>query len=117
MNRSLIILIGALALGAAVFTGSYAAARHATVACCVKPADDLDWLRAEFHLSGAEMARVRELHEVYKPKCAEMCAQIAAKKRELDAELAGTTNVTDGVQARMNELAALRARCQAARYG
>jgi len=113
MNRSLIILVGALALGAAIFTGSYLTARQATVACCVKPADDLDWLRTEFHLSDAEMAHVRELHEGYKPKCAEMCAKIAAKKSELDAALNGSTNVTAELQAKMNELAALRARCQA----
>jgi hypothetical protein len=104
MNRSLIILVGALALGAAIFTGSYLTARQATVACCVKPADDLDWLRTEFHLSDAEMAHVRELHEGYKPKCAEMCAKIAAKKSELDAALNGSTNVTAELQAKMNEL-------------
>jgi len=113
MNRSLIILIGALALGAAIFTGSYLTARQATVACCTKPADDLDWLRTEFHLSDAEMARVRELHAGYKPKCAEMCGKIAAKKSELDALLNGTTNVTAEVQSKINELAALRAQCQA----
>ncbi|HUC85168.1 MAG TPA: periplasmic heavy metal sensor [Candidatus Acidoferrales bacterium] len=112
MNRSLVILVGALALGTAIFAGSFVTARHATVACCTKPADDLDWLRTEFKLSDAEMARVRALHEGYRPKCAEMCARIAEKKRELDAVLASSTNVTPEVQARMNELAALRAQCQ-----
>ena len=63
MNRSLVILIGALALGATIFAGSFLAARRATVACCVRPADDLSWLQTEFHLSDAEMARIRELHE------------------------------------------------------
>ncbi|MGA2245518.1 MAG: periplasmic heavy metal sensor [Verrucomicrobiota bacterium] len=113
MNRSLITLVGALALGLAIFAGSYVAARHATAACCTHPADDLDWLRTEFHLSDAEMARVRELHEGYRPRCAEMCAKIAAKQSELDAVLAGSTNVTAEVQAKMNELAALRGQCQA----
>jgi hypothetical protein len=113
VNRSLIILIGALAVGAAIFGGSYLTARHATVACCAKPADNLDWLRTEFHLSDAEMARVRELHEGYKPKCAAMCAKIAAKKSELDAVLNGSNNVTAEAQTKMSELAALRAQCQA----
>jgi hypothetical protein len=113
MNRSLIILIGALALGAAVFAGSYMAARHATVACCTQANDDLSWLRTEFHLSEAEMARIRELHEGYQPTCAEFCAKIAAKKSELEAALANGTNVTPDVQVKLNELAALRAECQA----
>lgn len=113
MNRSLVILVGALALAATIFTGAFATARHATVACCTRPADNLDWLRTEFHLSDADLARVRALHEGYRPKCAAICARIAAKKNELDAALTGSTNVTAEIQARMNELAALRAECQA----
>lgn len=112
MNRSLVILIGALALGAAIFAGSFFTARHATVMCCVKPADDLSWLRDEFHLSDGEMARVRELHEGYLPKCAEMCAKIAAKKSELESVLGSGTNITAEAQIKINEVAALRAQCQ-----
>ena len=113
MLRSLVILAGALALGAAIFAGSYFTARHATVSCCVRPADNLDWLRTEFHVSDAEMARIRELHEAYLPKCGELCAKIAAKKSELDAALGNGTNITAEARAKMNELAALRAQCQA----
>lgn len=112
MTRSLVILLGALALAAAIFTGSYATARHTTVACCAKPGDELDWLRTEFHLSDAEMARIRTLHEGYRPKCAEMCAKIAAKKRELDGVLGNGTNLTAEAQTKLSELAALRAQCQ-----
>lgn len=113
MNRSLIILVGALALGAAIFAGSYLTARHATVICCTRPANDLSWLQTEFHLGDAEMARIRELHAGYLPKCAEMCAKIAAKKSELESALGGGTNFTAEAQAKMNELAALHAQCQA----
>lgn len=113
MNRSLVILIGALALGGGIFTGSYFCARHATVACCANPGDELSWLKTEFHLSDAEMARIRALHEGYLPKCAEMCAKIAAKKSELDAALGGSTNITAEAQEKLKELAALRAQCQA----
>ena len=113
MKRPLIILIGALALGAAIFAGSFYVSQRATVACCAKPADDLDWLRTEFHLSDAEMAHVRELHESYLPQCAAMCAQIAAKKGELDSILGTGTNLTAEAQAKLNEVAALRAQCQA----
>ena len=113
MNRSLVILLSALILGAAIFAGAYFAAQRATVLCCVNPADDLGWLRTEFHLSDAEMARIRELHERYLPQCAEVCAQIAAKKNELEMLLDGGTNITAEAQAKLNEIAALRAQCQA----
>jgi hypothetical protein len=113
MGRPLIILLGAVALGAAIFAGSYVTARRATVVCCARPADDLSWLQTEYHLSDAEMARVRALHEGYRPKCAAMCAQIAAKQGEVAAALGGSTKVTAATQAKLNELAALRAQCQA----
>jgi hypothetical protein len=112
MKRSLVILIVALALGAAIFAGSFFTARHATVMCCAKPADDLSWLQMEFHLSDAEMAHIREMHEGYLPKCAEMCAKIAAKKSELASVLGKGTNLTTEAQAKLNEIAALRVQCQ-----
>jgi small-conductance mechanosensitive channel len=113
MNRSFVILLGALALGAAIFAGSYFTAQRAAVMCCAKPADDLSWLRDEFHLSDAEMAHIRELHEGYLPKCAEMCAKIAAKKQELNALVGDGTNLTAEAQIKLNEVAELRAQCQA----
>ena len=79
MNRSLVIVLASLVLGAALFGGSYFASRRVCVMSVSNPADDLAWLRTEFHLSGAQMARIRELHEGYKPRCAEMCAKIEEK--------------------------------------
>jgi hypothetical protein len=112
MKRPLVILLGALALGTAIFGGSYFTARHTAIICCARPADDLNWLRLEFHLSDVEMARIREMHEGYLPKCAEICAEIAAAKSELD-NLAGTgTNLTVEAQAKLKEISALRAQCQ-----
>ena len=113
MNRSLVILLGVLALGAAMFAGSYFASQRACQMCEARPADELGWLRDEFHLSDAEMTRVRQLHENYTPKCMEMCGRIAAKKSELQAALAHATNLTAEVQNKLSELGELRAQCQA----
>ena len=111
MNRSLVILLGALVLGAALFGGSYFAGSRACR--MTRSTDDLSWLRDEFHLGDAEMARIQKLHEGYLPKCAEMCAKIAAKKSELETALNGSTNVNPVVQQKLAEIAALRAECQA----
>ncbi len=113
MKRPLLILLGALALGAAIFAGSFFTARHTTMMCCEKPADDLTWLRLEFHLSDADMARIRKMHEGYLPKCAEMCMKIAAAKRELNLLVGTGTNLTAEAQAKIKEIAGLRAQCQA----
>jgi hypothetical protein len=112
MKRPLFILLGALALGAAIFAGAYFAAQRTTMMCCENPADDLSWLKTEFKLSDAEMARIRELHEGYLPKCGEICQKIAAAKRELAAIVGNSTNLTAEAQAKINEIAALRAECQ-----
>ena len=113
MRRSFFILVGALAVGAAVFGGSFWIARQ----CCVKqmaaPDDDLGWLQSEFHLNDAELARVRRLHEGYLPKCGEMCARIAAKRDELESALDQSTNVTPAVAQALKEISELRAQCQA----
>ena len=112
MKRSLIILFGALALGTAIFASSYFVAQRATVMCCANPTDNLSWLRTEFHLNDAEMARIRRLHEGYRPKCAEICAKIARQKQELQSLLGNSTNITAEAQAKLNEIAMLRAECQ-----
>lgn len=112
MNRSLAILIGALALGLVVFTGAYFVAQRTTVMCCTNPADDLTWLRTEFHLSDSEMARIRKLHEGYLPQCEEICAKIAAKKNELGTLLGNDTNLTAEAQVKLSEIADLRTQCQ-----
>ena len=112
MKRSLVILLGALALGAGIFGGAYFAAHHASVLCCARPTDDLDWLRTEFHLSAAELAHIRELHEGYLPQCAAICAKIAAKKNELDSLGTIGTNRTTAAEGLLQDIAALRAQCQ-----
>jgi hypothetical protein len=113
MNRSLVILLGALILCAALFGGSYAISRRVCQNCMAKSVSDLDWLQQEFNLNDAELARIQKLHEGYLPKCADMCAKIAAKKSELETALNGSTNINPLAQQKLTELAALRAQCQA----
>jgi hypothetical protein len=113
MKRPLLILIIALLAGSALFASSYFMSRRVCESCSSSSADKLDWLRQEFHLGDAEMQHVRELHNGYLPKCGEMCAKIAAKKQELDAALAGSTNISADAKQKLTELAILRSQCQA----
>jgi hypothetical protein len=113
VKRSLLILIVVMLAGSALFAGSYFMSRRVCESCTNESTDNLDWLRQEFHLSDAEMARMHELHDGYLPKCGEMCAQIAAKKKELDATLAGATNINAEAKQKLTELAVLRSQCQA----
>ena len=114
MRRSLIILVAVLLAAVAVAGFSYLAARQFCVEHLARSGDDLEWLRTEFHLSDADLARVRQLHEGYLPKCGALCEQIAARKLELEAAFAASTNaVTPNVEQKLREIASLRAQCQA----
>ena len=113
MRRSLLILLAMLLAGAAIVGTSYLLARRICVRELASSADDLAWLRDEFHLGDAEMQRIRQLHEGYLPKCRENCARIAAKKQELQAALDNAQGMTPEAAQKLTEVAALRAQCQA----
>lgn len=73
-------------------------------------ADDLSWMRREFHLTENQTEHIRQLHQGYLPKCEEMCARIA----KVQAELEETLKQGETPDAKLMEIAALRAQCQAA---
>ena len=113
MRRSLLILLALLLAGAAIVGASYLLAQRICVHTLAASGDDLAWLRDEFHLSDAEMQRIRQIHEGYLPKCHENCALIAAKKQELQAALDKAQGMTPEARQKLTEVAGLRAQCQA----
>lgn len=113
MRKSVFIVLGGLVLMGALF---FAAQRVASHLCCTRlaaPTDDLDWLRREFHLSDAELATVKKLHDGYLPKCQEYCEQIAAAKKELATLLENSPTVSPAIEQKLAQIGALRAQCQA----
>jgi hypothetical protein len=112
MRRPIVILFAALTLGVVMFAGAFLCARYVCVRHLAQSTDDLDWLRMEFGLNEAELARIRKLHDGYLPKCEENCAAIAAKKRELAQATAAGTNTTATLDQLRGEAAALRTKCQ-----
>ena len=113
MRRSLLILLALRLAGTTIVGASYLLAQRICVHELATSGDDLAWLRDEFHLSDAEMQRIRQLHEGYLPKCHENCARIAAKKQELQAELDKAQGMTPEARQKLTEVAGLRAQCQA----
>ncbi len=112
MNRSLVIVLGALVLGVALFGGSYVASQRLCQVCVAQPPGSLDWLQNEFHLNTAEMASIQKLHENYLSQCAVMCRMVSEKKQEVAAALNGATNVSPLAEQKLAELATCRAHCQ-----
>jgi hypothetical protein len=114
VRRSLLILFAVAVASAALCFGAFTLAGRLCAVHLAHSTDDLEWLRMEFHLADAEMARIRELHNGYRPQCQAFCDRIAARKRELAEALGSGTNLTTAVEQKLAEVAALRAQCQAA---
>lgn len=112
MRKPAVILAVALAVAAAVFGGAFYCAHYVCAKRGATGTDDLDWLKMEFHLGDVELARIRELHDGYLPKCSDNCILIAAKKRELAQAIAAGTNSTATLDKLRGEVAALRQKCQ-----
>jgi Spy/CpxP family protein refolding chaperone len=79
-----------------------------------KDGPSLAWLQTEYHLTDAQLARVRELHDAYQPKCMAMCRRIDEKNAELQTLLAATNVITPEIKQALAESAQLRAECQQA---
>jgi len=113
MRRFLVITLMVLLASGGLIGASYLIAKGVCLHQLARTGDDLDWLRREFHLSDAELKRVRQLHEGYLPQCREMCGRIAVSNQELQTLLAASGGVASEAEKKLAEVALLRAQCQA----
>lgn len=111
------VVLAACALSFGVF---YAVNRQpAEVRAALRDSDAMAWLRAEFHLSDAQYAAIRQLHEDYREKCAEHCSAImdAERKGAPKAEVAALEKVcVDSMSVHFRKVAALMPPGQGDRY-
>ncbi len=82
-----------------------------------QPAEDQwTWLRREFHLNDAQLARIRALHEAYQPVCADHCSRIQAAREHLaQLEQAGQKDTPDYLKT-LNEWEAVKHDCNEATF-
>jgi len=113
VKRSTSILL----LGIVLAVGAYFAFYYASTARSRRmertAAPELAWLQDQFHLTDAEFARVRQMHEAYLEGCAQRCAKIDEVNQHLRGLLATTNTVTPEIERTLAQAAALRAECQA----
>ncbi len=111
MRRPWLIILAGLILAVGAYWGSYRAASSSWHAIETSQVPELAWLKAEFHLSDAEFARVSALHDGYLAGCAERCRQIDQKNTHLKHLLAMTNAITPEIERTLTEAALLRAEC------
>ena len=109
MRRPLLLLLALFAVGALVFQASQTTA----VSCCgSEDADELAWLRDEFKLTEAALAKVRQVHTSYRMSCSTMSQQVVAKKKSVYQLAVASTNVSPELERELAEAQALRLESQ-----
>jgi hypothetical protein len=112
MKRSSIILaLGAL-LGVVAYLTVYGVRTGAHRELCEEVGAELAWIKQEFALSDADFERVKDLHEAYKPVCAEMCQSIDIKNAELAHLLEDSDNLTPEISEIVGEVTELTKECR-----
>lgn len=113
MKKAALILAAGLVLCTAAFAAFYYFGTASCRAMMSEPQPELAWLKKEFHLSDAELARITSLHESYLPQCAQRCMRIAELNNKLEQLLAQASSVTPEIQSVLAERAKTRAECEA----
>jgi len=112
--RFLLGIAAALALLAAgAGYAGYRLSRDASLHAAVAKRDSMEWLRADFHLTDAQYAEVRRLHEAYAGTCQEHCRRIQEFTRARDA-LEAAHGDRAAVEAANRRLEGMRSACEGA---
>jgi hypothetical protein len=114
MKRSWLILFGGLLAGLIAYTCIYLPATSVPRSMEQSSHPELAWLKNEYHLSDAQFAQVAQLHDAYRPKCAEMCRRVDDQNAKVQQLLSETNTVTPEIKLALPEAAQLRVACQSA---
>jgi hypothetical protein len=113
-------LLGTLALIAAIAATTCLLAFHLgtdpDVKAAVSKRDTMEWLRADFQLTDAQFAKIKQLHDSYSVVCEKHCMDIMDAVRARD-ELKKTSASATAVAAANKRVEELRAVCETAIAG
>lgn len=116
MKKALLLLVVAFVSGLAAFyfMRSYKLADRGGVMLDSMP--ELAWVRTELKLTDEQFAKVSQLHADYRPRCEEMCRQIAEARADLEAIALKSREVGPDLQAAIRQHAETRERCRQAMF-
>ena len=113
MKRAILILVLGLATAVVAYSAVYLKTTQREREALNADAPELLWLKQEFGLDEAQFGKIVKLHDAYLPQCSVTCQKIATKNAELRANFAKTDSVTPVIEEELNDIAKLRAQCQA----
>ncbi len=76
--------------------------------------DPMEWLRADFHLTDAQFARIHDLHNSYAGSCAEHCKMIQEATKARNALKSASSADPVAMIAAEQKIQELRAHCETA---
>lgn len=113
MKKGLLILMVALAAGAAAFVIARSHRQSIQSGVLLDTMPELAWLRTELRLSDEQYRQAGDLHTAYRPVCAEMCRRITEAHAKLEKIAQTGRGMTPELSAAIEHHARVHAECQA----
>jgi len=114
MRRPILVLLIALTVSLVGYFLCYELATRPAKTLLAAPDCGQAWLCREFHLTGAQEAKIAKMHDDYRPTCERMCQRIAEANGKLDGLIAESHTVTPEIEAALKEWALLQNDCRQA---
>jgi hypothetical protein len=114
MKKAFFVMVMAIAAGLVAFCVMRSYQQKERNGVMLDSMPELAWLRTDLKLSDAQFAEVSRLHAAYRPKCEEMCMEIAKARHDLEATTLRNREMNAEVQAAVQKHADTRARCRQA---
>ncbi len=113
MKARWVVLVAAAA-AIAGYAAYFFCAMSSTQAMLDQKAGEMEWLRAEYHLTDAQFDHIQALHREYAPKCDQMCQKIAQAQGRLEHLIEANKTYTPEVDEAMKECALVQGECRRA---
>lgn len=75
---------------------------------------ELSWIKTELGATDAQLAKVKEMHLAYRPKCEELCHRISTAHAKVEKLSRASRGITSELDAAIREHARTHAECQTA---
>jgi len=109
---ALLTVLLALLAGALAFTCCYQMSLGPAGCHAPSTANELEWLRNQYHLSDAQYERIRQLHAAFTSRCARMCSRVAVERGRLSALIQAGGGPSPEIEQALQSTASLELECR-----
>jgi hypothetical protein len=114
MIRNLVIVLLTVALLACLYSGVYQWRTAETKVAMRSDHPELEWLRREYQLDDAQFRAIRAKHEAHDIVCRQLCLDLIAARKKLDAAIAASPEMNEEVETAFTEWSSQRKICREA---